>query len=87
MRVAFDRNLGMRMRARMGVVPVVLVARGPPLCKATSTVPANQRAGTDRLAESGCLLNDRRAGQASSGGWAAWNPADRECLLHISVTK
>ena len=40
-------------------------------CK--GTVPANQRAGTDRLAESGYLLNDRRAGQASSGGWAAWN--------------
>ena len=36
-------------------------------------VPANQRAGTDRLAESGYLLNDRRAGQASSSGWAAWN--------------
>ena len=38
-------------------------------------LPANQRAGTDRRAESGYLLNDRRAGhgQASSGGWAAWN--------------
>ena len=44
-------------------------------CKVIMTVPApaNQRAGTDRLAESGYLLNDRRAGQASSGGWAAWN--------------
>ena len=52
-------------------------------CK--GTVPANQRAGTDRLAESGYLLNDRRAGQASSGGWAAWNPADRECLLHMAT--
>ena len=41
------------------------------MCK--GTVPANQRAGTDRLAEPGYLLNDRRAGQASSGGWAAWN--------------
>ena len=42
-------------------------------CK--GTVPANQRAGTDHLAESGYLLNDRRprAGQASGGGWAAWN--------------
>ena len=41
------------------------------MCK--GTVPANQRAGTDRLAEPGYLLNDRRAGQASSGGWAALN--------------
>ena len=36
-------------------------------------LPANQRAGTDRLAKSGYLLDDRRADQASSGGWAAWN--------------
>ena len=35
------------------------------------TVPANQRAGTDRLAESGYLLKHRRAGHASSGGWTA----------------
>ena len=33
-------------------------------------VPANQ---TDSLPEPGCLLNDSRAGQASRGGWAAWN--------------
>ena len=36
-------------------------------------MPANQRTCTGRLAESGYLLNDRRAGQASSRGWAAWN--------------
>ena len=30
------------------------------------------RAGTDRLAETGYLLNGRRAGQTSSGGWDAW---------------
>ena len=46
-------------------------AEGRPDCKAA--VPANQRAGTGRLAESGYLLNGRRAGQASSGGWAARN--------------
>ena len=34
---------------------------------------ANQRAGTGRLAGPGNLLNGRRAGQASSGSWAAWN--------------
>ena len=42
-----------------------------PMAMCKGTVPANLRAGTDRLAESGYLLNDRRAGQASSGGWAA----------------
>ena len=38
-------------------------------------LPANQRAGTDRLSESRYLFNGRGAlaGQASSGGWAAWN--------------
>ena len=42
-----------------------------PMAMCKGTVPANQRAGADRLAEPGYLLNDRRAGQASSGGWAA----------------
>ena len=44
-----------------------------PVCPHKGAVPANQRAGTGRLPGSGCAINGRRAGPASSGGWAARN--------------
>ena len=60
----------MHFERRRGPVSCAIATQPPAQCK--DAVPANQRAGTARLAESGYLRNGRRAGQASSGGWDAW---------------